>query len=297
MRVRPLRHLLAMAMAAVLSGCALWLGKPAPPVPSDALTASDAHMAKFGFRVMTDAANTSQPAAFDRIRRVYVKGSGPRVILLHELPGLRDGDIEVGVALSDAFEVYVPLLFGVAGQNDPRIGIRQACRTRLFMCNDRDTRHPIVSDLLAMSKRVCGTVECGVVGMCLTGTVPLSLMEADGVVALVMAQPTLPMVWHIWPFAGLDISEADTAKAMAAATERKASIYMLRYRGDFISGRRAFNRLVKRIAPAKEKLSFFEARQVSGHGHSTLVTDPKHPHVAKEQLHAVVKALNARLSQ
>ena len=277
----------ALAMTIVLSGCALWFGKPPAPVPEQELAASDKHMQKFGFAPL--------PLAFDRIQRVYVKGSGPRVILLHELPGLRDGDIEVGVALSSAFEVYMPLLFGTAGQDDVGLGTKQACRAGLFKCNDRDTRHPVTADLLAMTNHLCGSNPCGIIGMCLTGTLPLSLMEAQGVVALVMAQPTLPIVWHIWPFAGLDISEEDTAKAMAVATERKASIYMLRYRGDFISGRTAFNRLVERIAPAREKLSFFEVAQVPGRSHSTLVHDPKHPNVAKEQVQAVVRALNARL--
>jgi dienelactone hydrolase len=281
-------------MTSVLSGCALWFGKPPAPVPEQGLAASDAHMAKFGFSVLRDGTNGS-PRAFDRIQRVYVKGSGPRVIVLHELPGLRDGDIEVGVALSSTFEVYMPLLFGTAGQDEAGLGTRQACRTGLFKCNDRNTRHPVTTDLLAMTNQVCGSNPCGIIGMCLTGTLPLSLMEAQGVVALVMAQPTLPIVWHIWPFAGLDISKEDTTKAMAVAIERKASIYMLRYRGDLISGRTAFNRLVDRISPAKEKLSFFEVTQVPGRSHSTLVHNSKHPDVAKEQVQAVVRALNARL--
>ena len=288
------RFVAAIAAAAWLSGCALLSGKPVAEVPTEALSASDAHMAKFGFRPLPDTRKPAQAAAFDRIRRVYVKGSGPKVILLHELPGLRDGDIEVGVALSNDFEVYMPLLFGAAGQEDTNLGIKQACNSRLFNCNDRNTRHSIVTDLLAMTNAVCGG-ECGVIGMCLTGTLPLSLMAAPGVVAMVMAQPTLPIVWHIWPFAGLDISAEDTATAMAAATQRKASIYLLRYRGDRISGRTAFNRLVKRIAPAKDQLSFFEVAEVAGHGHSTLVKDSKQPNVAGEQLQAVAKALNARL--
>jgi dienelactone hydrolase len=296
-----------VALSAVaLSGCALWFGRPAPPVESDTLLKSDEHMKTFGFTVLEKGA---EPAAFGAVRRVYKKGAGPRVILLHELPGLRDGDIRAGVALADHFEVYMPLLFGTAGQDKTSLGIRQACRGGLFKCNDRDTRHPIAIDLVAMARQVCGPRErpdgsagpgglneCGVVGMCLTGTVPLAMTEAEGVVALVLAQPTLPVVWHIWPFAGVDISRQDTTAAVERAVARRASIYMVRYEDDRISGRKAFRRLAARIAPAKDKLSFFAAIEVRGNGHSTLVHDHDHPHVAPAQLEAVVDALNARLA-
>jgi dienelactone hydrolase len=288
---------IAVTVAGV-SGCALGLRGALPPPTADSLSGSDAHMKAAGFAVMPDAVNSSQPATFNDIRRVYVAGAGrnaPRVIVLHELPGLRDGDIHVAAELAKSFEVYVPLMFGDAGQDDAGRGNRQACKSGLFNCNDRNTRHPIVTDLLAMTRQICRDTDCGVIGMCLTGTVPLSLMEADRVVALVLAQPTLPIVWHVWPFNGLDISEADTAAAMRAAEQRKASIYMLRYRHDWISGHGAFNRLRDRIAPSKDKLTFFEVKEVDGRGHSTLVHDAKHPEVAKEQLAVVVKALNARL--
>ena len=217
------------------------------------------------------------------------------MIVLHELPGLRDGDIHVGAALAESFEVYMPLMFGDAGQDDAGRGNRQACKSGLFKCNDRNTRHPIVADLLAMTKQICRDADCGVIGMCLTGTVPLSLMEAGHVAAVVLAQPTLPIILHVWPFNGLDISEADTAAAMRAAEQRKASIYMVRYRRDWISGHASFNKLRDRIVPSKDKLTFFDVKEVDGGGHSTLVHDEKRPEVAKEQFAAVVKALNARL--
>src|SRR5262245_38512932 len=260
---------------------------------------SDQYMARSGFRVMPDPADPSRAAAFGRVPRVYVKGSGPRVIVLHELPGLRDGDIELGAALGDpskgGFEVFMPLMFGDAGQNDTGLGKKQACKSGLFKCNERNTRHPIAADLVSMANQICAGADCGVIGMCLTGSFPLYLTEAKEVAALVIAQPTLPFYWHISPFAGLDISEADTTAAVSRAVERKASIYMVRYRQDWISGHSAFRRLVKRIEPSKEKLSFFEVKELVGNGHSTLVHDPHHAHVAPEQFSAVVKALNARL--
>jgi dienelactone hydrolase len=294
----PMRRLARLfapfVVVASLSGCVLWLTRAAGPEPPERLQAGDAHMAALGFRVVESA--DQAPATFGRIRRVYVKGSGPRVIVLHELPGLGDGDIAVADALSkQQFEVYVPLLFGTAGQYEMLHGYRQACPSGLFNCFDRDTRHAITADLVAMANHVCGSGECGVIGMCLTGTLPLSMLDAKGVVAVVLAQPTLPIRLHVRSFEGLDISEADTASAMERAAERQASIYMLRYRGDWISGRGAFNRLYERIVPSKGRLSFLDRQEVAGRSHSTLVHDAGHPHVATQQLQTVVKALNVRL--
>jgi len=280
------------------AACALGLGGPLPAATPDELRDSDQQMKTAGFEVMPAGADSSLPATFNRIHRVYVIGRGrnvPRVILLHELPGLRDGDIQLGAALGESFEVYLPLMFGTARQDDSGLGNRQACKSELFKCNDRNTHHPIVEDLLTMTNQICRDADCGVIGMCLTGSVPLFLMHADHVAAVVLAQPTLPVVWHIWPFAGLDISEEDTAAAMKIAEARKASVYMLRYRGDWISGHSAFNRLRDRIAPSRDKLSFFDSTEVKGGSHSTLVHDSKYPDVAHQQVAAVVKALNLRL--
>lgn len=298
---RVIRWMVLMSGVAVVTGagCALvGFRGSLPAATPDELRSSDTYMKNAGFAVLPDPADKSTSAAFNRIRRVYVTGASqnaPRVILLHELPGLRDGDIQLGAALGKSFEVYMPLLFGVAGQDDSGLGNRQACKTELFKCNDRNTRHPIIEDLISMTNQICRDDDCGVIGMCLTGTVPLNLLRADRVAAVVLAQPTLPFFWHIWPFAGLDISERDTSDAMTFAERRKASIYMVRYRGDWISGHAAFNRLRDRIAPSRANLTFFEATEVDGRGHSTLVHDAKHPAVAQEQLAMITRALNARL--
>jgi hypothetical protein len=285
------------AAVVAAAGCALALGGAALPITPQGLADSDAYMKQRKFDVLMDANKPAEPAVFGRVKRVYVTGSGPRVIVLHEIPGLREGDVKLGSALGEFFEVYMPLMFGVAGQDDTGLGKRQSCKADLFRCSDRNTRHQITPDLQAMTDRICGSTPCGIVGMCLTGSFPLYLIQpTNEVVAMVIAQPTLPFI-HFPPFTALDISEEDTAAAMKLAVDRKASIYMVRYRRDWISGHAAFNKLLDRIAPSKDKLAFFDSKEVevSGHNHSTLVHNPDHPEVAKEQLQLVVKALNAGL--
>ena len=47
---------------------------------------------------------------------MYRAGSGPAVIVVHELPGLHPGVIAFGQRLVDAgYTVYLPALFGRAG--------------------------------------------------------------------------------------------------------------------------------------------------------------------------------------
>jgi dienelactone hydrolase len=45
-------------------------------------------------------------------RTVYTKGTGPAVVLLHELPGMIPECVDLGRRIAEAgFTVYMPLLF------------------------------------------------------------------------------------------------------------------------------------------------------------------------------------------
>ena len=57
------------------------------------------------------------PFAHDGVERdVYRAGSGPAVIVIHEVPGLHPGVIAFGQRLVDAgFTAYLPSLFGTPG--------------------------------------------------------------------------------------------------------------------------------------------------------------------------------------
>lgn len=284
-------------LALCLSGCTLVAGH-APPIPADGYARSDVYMRRTGFTILPDPNDASHAAHFgDEIRRVYLAGSGPPVVLLHELPGLRPEDVELASELSEQFTVYVPLLFGVAGQSDNRLGYAQACASHLFSCEDRDTTHPITTPLRVLVRNVCVNADCGIVGMCLTGSLPLWLITEPHVVAIVLAQPSLPLFHPPWPIpARLDISDAEIATAATVAVERGASIYLTRYRHDLISSHRAFATLTKRIASRIQSSSVrFRSLEVPGHGHSTLVRDSGHAMQSEEGFHALIDALNATL--
>lgn len=128
-----------------------------------------------------------------RTRRIGPK-DGPRVILLHELPGLTRDDLALARALAGRkFNVYVPVLFGSEEQDNTLKGYKQSCGSGLFTCSDLSARSPILDTLAPFCTAVASGAPRGVavIGMCLTGIFPLALLQ-HGVSAAVLCQPTIP---------------------------------------------------------------------------------------------------------
>jgi hypothetical protein len=265
--MRVMTALVIACAAIVATACATSLPRP---IPHDSFLRSDIYMERHGYH--------ATGTAYGSIQRVYVTGSGSRVILLHELPGLREADVLLGEELGKYFEVHVPLMFGAAGQDDFKLGLREACddwpyHGTQFRCRKANAKHPILADLERLVVDTCGDpkIKCGIVGMCLTGTVPLSLVGASpNVVSLVLAQPTLPFTLGWWSSA-LDISDGEMNKALQTAGNRGTSILLTRFEDDRDTRHAAFERLSRKIGAVKG--IDFVAHEVPGHGHSTLVHD------------------------
>lgn len=138
---------------------------------------------------------------------IYVAGSGPAVLLLHELPGLMPEDIAFALQLSDRYTVYLPLMFGKPGEGDSwfrgeflRVVLRTPCWGSEFHCASTTSIGAIVGWLsklcLDIDKRQKGG-GLAVIGNCLTGSVPLALMADDEVRpklrCSVLSQPAVPL--------------------------------------------------------------------------------------------------------
>src|SRR5215831_19807721 len=128
---------------------------------------------------MTDAVPGFEVTTFahgGRTHEVYQAGTGPAVIVLHELPGLSPGMTAFGQRLVDAgYRVYLPSLFGRAGA--PATGgatfrtFAAACVSREFTTL-ADRTSPVATWLRALAARAhaeCGGPGVGAVGMCFTG--------------------------------------------------------------------------------------------------------------------------------
>ena len=130
----------------------------------------------------------------------YQRGSGPGVIVVHEIPGITPTVAQFANDIVDAgFTVVMPLLVGEVGR--PPSGrymgtsILKVCISREFTTMAMGHTSPVIVWLRALAKHLhhqVGGVGVGAVGMCFSGGFALGMMVDDIMVAPVLSQPSLP---------------------------------------------------------------------------------------------------------
>src|SRR6201986_5214231 len=135
------------------------------------------------------------------MRKVFRRGSGPAVIVIHEMPGLHPLVIRFADRVAEAgMTVFLPSLFGTPGKPVSRnyaLGqmLANICIHREFNVWSTQKSSPIVEWLRALSRKAhaeCGGRGVGAVGMCFTGGFALAMMTEPSVVAPVLSQPSMP---------------------------------------------------------------------------------------------------------
>jgi dienelactone hydrolase len=175
-------------------------------------------------------------------RPVYRKGSGPAVIVIHEMPGLHPLVVRFAdrVAAS-GMTVYLPKLFGEAGRPAGHpLGIVTMlggiCIRREFNVWATDKSSPIVDWLRALARKAhaeCGGKGVGAVGMCFTGGYALAMMTEPAVVAPVLSQPSMPIAaGSAKRAAGFDATEAEVTCAKARMAAEDLTMIGLRFKSD-----------------------------------------------------------------
>ena len=135
------------------------------------------------------------------IKTVYIKGSGPAVIVMHEMPGLIPEVARFARWVCEAgFTVYMPSLFGVDGaipSVEESAGVFQrACVSAEFRAFAGNGSSPVtrwLRKLAAHAHQECGGPGTGAIGMCFTGNFAMSMMLEASVLAPVLSQPSLPL--------------------------------------------------------------------------------------------------------
>lgn len=197
---------------------------------------------------------------------LFVKGEGPPLILLHELPGLAEKTFELGDYFVKAgFKVILPLLFGRAGDDNTLLGFAKICIRQelrdLWLGKDTRIVH-LIQELAQRESQAANNAGVGVVGMCLTGNMVLALLlnnhgTRSPITAPVLAQP----------------SSRYSAPALAAATNGEIGrpVMALRFEKDMICKRDNFNQLEKAFGacPAANGQRLI-VRELEGKGNSTL---------------------------
>ena len=174
-------------------------------------------------------------------RPVYRRGSGPAVIVMHEMPGLHPLVIRFADRVVDAgMTVFMPSLFGTPGKEISTLYavtsmLKTLCIQREFDAWATDHSSPIVDWLRALARHAkaeCGGRGVGAVGMCFTGNFALAMMTEPSVVAPVLSQPSLPLGPGQRRKAAIGVSAAEIACAKQRFERENLSMIGLRFQGD-----------------------------------------------------------------
>ncbi len=175
-------------------------------------------------------------------RKVFRRGTGPAVIVIHEIPGLHPLTVRFADRVVAAgMTVFMPSLFGEPGRPVSMgyaIGeiAKTICIRREFAVWARDRSSPIVDWLRALAAKAhaeCGGAGVGAVGMCLTGNFALAMMTEPAVRAPVLSQPSLPVsIGSTARAAALGLSGDEIQCAKRRFAKEDLSMIGLRFRGD-----------------------------------------------------------------
>ena len=130
-----------------------------------------------------------------KTRPVYWRGSGPGVVIMHEIPGITPQVARFAEWVADAgFSAVMPQMFGVPGKPISTgyivKEIARACISREFSVLAAHQSSPITDWLRALCRSVhteLGGRGVGAIGMCLTGNFALSLMMEPCLMAPVLS--------------------------------------------------------------------------------------------------------------
>jgi dienelactone hydrolase len=241
-------------------------------------------------------------------RRVYRRGSGPGVVVMHEIPGITPQVAQFARRVADeGFAVYLPHMFGVPSKplSVPYVlgEMVRACISREFSVLAKNESSPITDWLRALCRHAhaeCGGPGVGAIGMCLTGNFALSLMVDPCVMAPVLSQPSLPFGISAAHRAALHISPEDLAVVRKRAAQG-CGVLAMRFSADPMCTGDRFDRLRDELGDAFEAIEIDSSpgnpHNIPRSAHSVLTTDlvDEAGHPTQAALHRVLDVFRERL--
>ncbi|AKU15208.1 dienelactone hydrolase family protein [Luteipulveratus mongoliensis] len=217
----------------------------------------------------TQGSHTADGRTFD----TYRKGSGPGVVIIHEIPGMTPEVIGFSEEVVAAgYTVVMPNLFGTPEGGDSATQslkvVGKVCVSREFATFATGRTTPVAGWLRSVARELhaeLGGPGVGALGMCFTGGFALAMMVDEAVAAPVVAQPAAP--FPVTPALGADVnlSPADLA-AVKARVAGGCPVLGLRYAKDPAVGTR-FETLTRELGEGFIRVEF------PGKGHSTVTRD------------------------
>jgi dienelactone hydrolase len=214
-------------------------------------------------------------------REVFRRGTGPAVIIIHEIPGLHEGVVRFADHVAAAgMTVFLPSLFGKPGKPVSMpyaFGeiVAGLCIRREFQVWAGKGSSPIVDWLRALARQAhgeCGGKGVGAVGMCFTGGFALAMMTEPAVVAPVLSQPSQPALGRN-KAASIDASPAEIACARRRFEAEDLSMIGLRFVGDTLVPAARFETLKQEFGDRFEAVDLADEDALQGTGmqpHSVL---------------------------
>ena len=181
-----------------------------------------------------------------RTRVVYTRGTGPGVIVIHEIPGITPKVAAFANDVAQAgFTAVMPSLVGTPGRavSGPygAASMIKVCVAHEFTNWALQQTSPIIAWLRALAADLHATAGgpgVGAVGMCFSGGFALGMMVDDVMVAPVLSQPSLPFAIGTPSRRGdLNLSPAD-AQRVAARAAAGCEVLGLRFDQDKLVGTR-----------------------------------------------------------
>ncbi len=202
--------------------------------------------------------------------RTYRRGSGPGVVVIHEIPGITPKVAAFADELVAAgYTVVMPSLFGTPGAPFSGAAVArsmsQVCVSREFTKLALGETSPVATWLRDLARELhaeLGGPGVGALGMCFTGGFALAMMVEPAVVAPVLAQPSVPFAVSPARSADVNLSPADLEAVRRRARDGQ-QVLGLCYRSDKAVGTR-FQTLTSELGDA------FLRVELDGKGHSTL---------------------------
>jgi len=198
------------------------------------------------------------------------QGTGPGVIIIHEIPGITPEVAAFGQEVVDAgYTVVMPSLFGTAGGRMTPLStarsLGRVCVSREFTKLRTGVTTPVAGWLRSLATDLhaeLGGPGVGALGMCFTGGFALAMMVDAPVTAPVLCQPSTPFVPGRKRAADVNLSpgDLDLVKGRCAAGQQ---VLGLQFSKDPLTGTR-FDTLTRELGDAFIRIEF------EGKGHSTV---------------------------
>jgi dienelactone hydrolase len=173
-------------------------------------------------------------------RPVYRAGSGPGVVVVHEIPGITPLVADFGRRLVAAgFTVAMPSLTGEPGREMSGgyvvTTFAKVCVAKEFSAWALNQTSPVITWLRALARDLhsrTGGPGVGAVGMCFSGGFALAMAVDDTLLAPVLSQPSMPMPLGKARSRALGLSDADLARVKDRVARDDLCVLGLRFTKD-----------------------------------------------------------------